>query len=52
MKHEANEARHRRADEQRIDERDVIGNQQRRSASGNVFLADDADTIERMGKEP
>ena len=50
--HEADEARDRSSDQQTVDMRDVIGDQQRGSARGNIRRAPDADPVERMGEHP
>ena len=52
MQHESNETRHRGADEQRIDERNVIGDQHGGAPERNIFLAENADAVKGVGEEP
>src|SRR5258706_13986444 len=45
VQHEADEARHAGADQQRVDERNVVADEQRRAALWNIFLADNLNAI-------
>src|SRR5450759_3084672 len=50
--HEADEALHAGADQEAIHVRHVVGDQQRGSPEGHVFLAVDADAEEAVGEHP
>ena len=50
--HEPDESLHAGADQQAVDVRHVIAHEQRRAAERHVFLADDADAVERVGEHP
>ena len=40
------------ADERAVDVRQMVADEQRAAARGHVFLADDADAVERMRHQP
>ena len=50
--HEADEALHASADQQAVDVRHMVGDEQRGSAERHVFLAVDADAEDAVGEQP